>query len=188
MLRKLFELNEADKGTGDGEQPVTPPAQQAATFTQADIDRIVTERLDREKRVNEEKARKSAEEAAAKALKENSQFKELSETQATTLLNKETALTAATGQVTTLTQERDKYKNALEQHVKERRTGLPDHITALLDVLDPLVQLDWLTKNAAALGTTHEGVPATPKAQGNLSEAQKKEAQERSRNNYQNIF
>lgn len=188
---KAFDLLrfEADKGTGEGETPVTPPAQQAATFTQADIDRIVTERLEREKRKGDEAAKKSAEDAAAKALKDNAQFKELSEKQAQAILDKETALHAATTQAETVTQERDKYKSALEQHVKERRTGLPDHITALLDVLDPVAQLEWLSKNAEKLtGTNREGVPPTPKAQGNLNEAQRQQAQTNAQGFYKNAF
>lgn len=189
MLRKIFELNEADKGDGQGEQPVTPPAQQAATFTQADVDRIVTERLEREKNRSLEASKKAADEAAAKALKDNAQFKELSETQAKTLLDKETALTTATAQMETIATERNKYKDALEAHVKERRTGLPDHISALLDVLDPLAQLDWLTKNAAKLGgTTREGVPATPKQQGGQNKENEEEARARARQTYQNRF
>ncbi len=189
MLRKLFELNEADKDAGQGEQPATPPAQQAATFTQADIDRIVAERLEREKRKADEKAQKAAEEAAAQALKDNAKFKELSEKQAQSLLDKETALATATATAEATTQERDKYKAALEKHVKERRAGLPDHITALLDVLDPVAQLDWLTKNAEKLGGTgREGVPATPRPQGNQTEAQKQKAQQNAQGFYQNNF
>lgn len=188
MLRKIMELNEADKDNGTGETPATPPVQQAATFTQADIDRIVTERLEREKRKGDEAAKTAAEAAAAKALKENSQFKELSEKQAATLLEKETVLIQTKAQTETLTQERDKYKTALEEHVKERRTGLPDSITVLLDKLDPVEQMAWLSKNAATLGTNREGVPATPKAQGILNEAQKQQAQTNAHGFYKNNF
>lgn len=180
---------EADKENGQGEQPVTPPAQQAGTFTQADIDRIVKERLDREQRKADEATKKAAEEAAAKALKDNAQFKELSEKQAQALLDKETALATATTQAEAVTKERDKYKTALEAHVKERRTGLPDHITALLDVLDPVAQLEWLTKNADKLGGgSREGVPATPRQQGNQTEAQRQKAQENAQSFYRNNF
>lgn len=189
MLRKIFELNEAEKDNGQSETPATPPVQQAATFTQADIDRIVKERLDREQRKADEAAKKAADEAAAQALKDNAKFKELSEKQAQALLDKETALTTATATAETVTKERDRYKTALEAHVKERRNGLPDHITALLDVLDPVAQLEWLTKNADKLGgDKREGVPATPKAQGNQTEAQRKEASGRAQSFYQSSF
>jgi hypothetical protein len=154
-------LFEADKSTGTGETPDTPPAQQAATFTQADIDRIIKERLEQEKRTSDEKARKAAEKAAADALKENADFKTLSEKQATQLLDLETKLT----QVDTVTQERDKYKTALEAHVKERRKGVPAHILEILDVLDPLAQMAWLDKNTDKLTTQVGGVPATPRAE-----------------------
>lgn len=157
-------LFEADKGTGTGETPDTPPAQQAATFTEADVTRIVKERLEQEKRTSDEKAKKAAEKAAAEALKDSADFKTLSEKQATALLERETELTQHKTQLETAAQERDKYKSALEAHVKARRAGVPDHIGALLDVLDPLAQMAWLDKNTDKLTTQVGGVPATPRA------------------------
>lgn len=158
-------LFEADKSTGTGETPDTPPAQQAATFTQADIDRIVKERLEQEKRTSDEKARKAAEKAAADALKENADFKTLSEKQAASLLERETELMQTKTQFETTAQERDKYKTALEAHVKERRKGVPAHILEILDVLDPLAQMAWLDKNTDKLTAQIGGVPATPRAE-----------------------
>jgi hypothetical protein len=154
-------LFEADKSTGTGETPDTPPAQQAATFTQADIDRIIKERLEQEKRTSDEKARKAAEKAAADAIKETGDFKTLSEKQAEKMLELETKL----AQTDTLTQERDTYKQALEEHVKKRREGVPADILEILDVLDPLKQLAWLDKNANKHTTQVGGVPATPRAE-----------------------
>lgn len=177
-------LFEADKGIGSGETTDTPPAQQAATFTEADVTRIVKERLEQEKRTSDEKAKKAALQAAADALKESQDFKTLSEKQATAMLELETKLT----QAETVTQERDKYKSALVEHVKERRKGVPDHIGALLDVLDPLAQMAWLDANADKLTTQVGGVPPTPKPAGNMDAAQKEKAQERSKNFYQNVF
>lgn len=188
---------EADKGTGTGDATGTNSGQDDKPFAtfkteadlQAAIDNRVKERLERAQRQADEKAKAAAEEAAAKALKDNAQFKELSEKQAKAILDKEAALATATTRTETLTQERDKYKTALEAHVKERRNGLPDHITALLDVLDPVAQLEWLTKNAEKLGgNNREGVPATPRPQGNQTEAQRQQAQEKAKSFYQGIF
>jgi hypothetical protein len=149
--------------TGTSETTVTSPAQttEERKFTQAELDRFVLERLATEKRTSDEKARKAAEKAAADALKENADFKTLSEKQATQLLDLETKLT----QGDTVTQERDKYKTALEAHVKERRKGVPAHILEILDVLDPLAQMAWLDKNTDKLTTQVGGVPATPRAE-----------------------
>jgi small-conductance mechanosensitive channel len=196
---KAFDLLqfEADKGTGTGDATGTNSGQDDKPFAtfkteaelQAAIDNRVKDRLERAQRQADEKAKEAAEKATADALKANSQYKELSEKQATDLLNKTTALTTVTTDLDTVTKDRDKYKNALEAHVKERCAGLPDHITALLDVLDPLARLDWLTKNAAKLGgTAVEGVPATPKQQGGQSKENEEEARARARQTYQNRF
>lgn len=189
---------EADKGTGTGDATGTNSGQDDKPFAtfkteadlQAAIDNRVKERLDRAQRQADEKAKAAAEEATAKALKDNAQFKELSEKQQQALLEKETSLVQTKAQFETVTQERDRYKSVLEEHVKERRAGLPDSITVLLDKLDPVEQMAWLTKNAATLGGNgnREGVPATPRQQGNQTEAQKQKAQEKATSFYQGIF
>lgn len=71
--------------TPAAEQPVVnaeqQPAEQPAdkTFTQADVDRIIKERLQREQSKAEQLAQKAREEAEAKALAEQGKFKELYE-------------------------------------------------------------------------------------------------------------
>jgi hypothetical protein len=123
------------------------------------FDEVAKRAYDAEKKLKALEAAKEQE--ATKALKENSQFKELSEQQAQKLIDLETKLT----QADTVTQERDKYKTALEAHVKERRKGVPAHILEILDVLDPLAQMAWLDKNTDKLTTQVGGVPATPRAE-----------------------
>lgn len=161
---------EADKGTESGGNTGDTPGEKGgdkpATFTQADVDRIVNERLAREKGKAEAAQKKATDEAAAKALADNQQFKELSEKQAGQLAKLEADLAEAVKNVETLTGDAGKYRQALEANVAERRKGLPDHILALLDNLDPVAQLNWLTTNAEKLGSVN-GVPATPRSNGN---------------------
>lgn len=61
--------------------PETPPAPKAEekTFTQADIDRIVKERLDRAEKLSAEKLQKEQEAAEQKRLQEQGEFKTLAE-------------------------------------------------------------------------------------------------------------
>jgi len=68
------------KATGDATGTQTQTAE-AKTFTQADIDRIVKERLDRAQRQADEKMAKAQAETEAKALAEQGKFKELYEKQ-----------------------------------------------------------------------------------------------------------
>ncbi len=181
-----------ETNTGTSETTATPPAQTAdeKKFTQAEVDRFITERLDREKRQATEQAKKAAEDAAAKALKDSADFKTLSETQAQALLERETDLAQYKTQAETATTERDLYKAALEKYVKGRRQTLPDSINALLEALDPVAQMAWLDKNADKFGATvapGNGQSPKPAAKAGTA-ANEKEAQNRSRNFYQNAF
>lgn len=72
----------AQQTTTTAEQPAAEAAQQPAaerTFTQADVDRIVKERLQRAEAKAQETAQKATQEAEAKALAEQGKFKELYE-------------------------------------------------------------------------------------------------------------
>lgn len=72
----------AQQTTTTAEQPAAEAAQQSAaerTFTQADVDRIVKERLQRAEAKAQETAQKATQEAEAKALAEQGKFKELYE-------------------------------------------------------------------------------------------------------------
>lgn len=176
-------LFEADKGTGTGDASGNnnggnEGANNEAKFTQADVDRMIGERLKRAEESAVQKSKEAATKAEAKALADSQQFKELSEKQAARLLELETASGETGKAIEQLNADRDRYRKALEENVKERRKGVPEHIGALLDALDPIAQLDWLTKNAAKLGGAAGGPPPTPNAQnGDL--AQKEEARKK---------
>jgi hypothetical protein len=73
-------LSDQPSGQGDGDG--NAPGQQAvtpATFTQADVDRIVKERLAKAQSKAEEATRKAAADAEAKTLAEQGEFKRLYE-------------------------------------------------------------------------------------------------------------
>ena len=91
MFKRWMIYLEADKGVGNSEDDKeTEDAtgeenggqnKQASepTFTQANIDRIVQEQLERERKKSDEKARKAKEEAEAKAQEEQQKFQEVAE-------------------------------------------------------------------------------------------------------------
>lgn len=174
-------LCEADKGTqgADNTQKQTEDAtgtnggetKPFAVFAtevefQTKIDNLLKDRLARADEKAKTAAAKAAADAERQALSSNAQFKELSEKQATQITKLEADLLTAQQQVEVLSSDAGKYRTALETNVAERRKGLPDHILALLDALDPVAQLNWLTTNAAKLGAGQNGVPGTPRAQG----------------------
>jgi len=148
-------------GNKSGEVVIAPEKK----FTQEDIDKIVKERLERERKKAEESATKAAEELKAKTLAEQGEFQKLSESQKAKLA--ELALEKATldDSFLKVAADRDRFQAALNAHVAERMKGIPAHITTLLEALDPIAQMDWLTKNASKLGVgaTPTGIDPTPK-------------------------
>jgi len=156
MLRG-FLYHSADDGQTDGgtnAQTGTEPTKTERTFTQAELEAIVKDRLERQKRASEAQAEKTRQDAEAKALAEQGEFKALAEQHAARIaeLEQETEASKA------LAKERDRYQAALKKHLDSQRADLPPHITALLDRLDVADQLDWLADNRAALQTIGDGV------------------------------
>lgn len=145
-------------GTNGGETVTFDEAQQAR------LDQIIAERLDRERkkweqRVADEKRR--AEEAAEEQrLKEQEEYKALAKKRAT-------KVEELSAQVENLEPEIERYKNALEAQLAAVRDGLPEHILALLDRLDPVEQIEYLADNSEHLRARNgAGVPPSPDPSG----------------------
>lgn len=158
-IKKGQEQAENKTETGDstgaskpeGEKPnageVTFSAEQQE-FLNKLIRKAKDEGRDTAKAQLEEEQRKASEEAERKQLAEKQQFKELSEKQQADLTALEAKAKADAETLKAVTEERDRYKVIVETSLSERRKGLPEHITALLDELDPIKQLEWLAANA----------------------------------------
>lgn len=142
-------------GTQPGKQAGPAQTTQERAFTQADVDRIVKERIEREKAKGEAAAQKARQAAEAQALAEQGKFKELSESQGKRIAELEATadeLKAAQGQL-------KKYQQALSEYRDAQYAGIPDHIKALLEGRDILDQMAWLTANQEKLK------PAAPPAE-----------------------
>ncbi len=167
-----------DAQAGDGNAAGLPEASEtvrepektaAGLFTQADVDRIVKERLEREKTARERAAQKAREEAESQALKQKQEWQTLAEMNAT----RAGELQARLGELEPLGDQMARYRSALEKSLADEKKDLPRHVVVLLEKLDPVEQLEYLAVNRAELGrdTRPEGVPATPAArQRSLSE------------------
>lgn len=143
---------------------VTPPepnggSTEEAKFTQSQLEAIVKDRLERERKKAETATAKAREDAEAAALTKNAEWQALAERRAEQL----TAAEAKAAEVDSVQQRADRYEVALKSHLDSQRKDLPAHITALLDKLDPVEQLEWLSANREALTKGSNGVPATPK-------------------------
>lgn len=101
-------------------------------FTQADVDRIVNERLDRERRRQEDQR-----------LEEQEEYRELAETRL-----------ARIRELEPLEERVERLEAALERHLEAEREGLPDHILTLLDRMDVDEQLAYLAEHRDTLKPT----------------------------------
>ncbi len=160
--------NRGKKPDTPGEQKTeTPPASGGdKTFTQADVDRIVTERLEREKSKSEKDAKKIKDKAEADALVAQQEWQKLAEKRAKEVEERDKQL----ADLEPIKAKAERYGAALKKYLDAQRAGLPDHILALLDKLEPADQIEYIATNRDKLVTTPAGqgdlkkpVPPTPK-------------------------
>lgn len=145
--------------------PATPPAPTAESkveFTpeqQKELDRILSDRLAREKAKTERAEAKARQEAEETSLKERQAFEELANKRQTRITELETQI----GELDTTKQKLAKYETTFGNILKAEKEGLDPSIIALLDRLDPLDQLNWLSENKAkAKPAQKTPVPPTP--------------------------
>lgn len=136
-------------------------------FSQAELDRIIGERLEREreraKAEAAEEQRKAEEAARRKALKDQEDFKSLSESQAAELAQKDeriTALEASEARVTAL-------EERLEKIVDARLGNVEEGYKSLLKNMTVEERADWIEANPKLVANaTAGGSPATPEPAG----------------------
>ena len=145
-------------------------------FSQADLDRVVEERLKREKAKAESAAQKAKEKAEAEALANQEKWKELAEKNGSTLTQIQTELEAKAGELETAAQRVERLEKALQAQLTSAKDGLPEAVLELVNRLDPVDQLEYLAKHKTSLGVKNgTGVPASPKPadEGAVSTEQK---------------
>lgn len=132
-------------------------------YSQAEVDAILKERLDRAKRKADEETERRRQQEEQDRAKQQGEWQKLAEQHEARVKELEPVVAKA-----------DRYEAALKTHLEAQRKDLPAHITALLDRLDVAEQLEWLSANAEAIRpqttastnghTTAAAVTATPKA------------------------
>ena len=162
-------LFEADKGTEGGDTTGDATGQNSGTdkptptFTQSDVDRIVNERLDRERKKAESVTQKAREEVESIALADQAKFQELADKRGKQVTDLETANATLTTQLEAVTAKADRHEKALTKLLAEQLKAVPEHLHSLLSKLDAVEQLEWIAGNADKMKTATNGVPPTPK-------------------------
>lgn len=134
-----------------GDATGTNGGNEGRTFTQADVDRMIEDRLKREREKAERDRQKAEADAEAKRLEEQKQFEELANKRQQRI-----------DELEPTAQKAERYEAALKTHLETQRTGLPEHILEILDRMDVTDQLEYIAKHHDKLkpaGTERNGIP-----------------------------
>lgn len=143
------------------------------TFNQADVDRIVADRLKRADEQAAKKAEAAARKAKEEALVKNQEFQELAQQRLETITEQEAEL----AKLADFERAFKKAEAALVVYRDQLIEHVPDNVKPLLEKMDTVDQLEWLAQNVQAGddGKQDNGdkprFPNTPKpGQGTMSE------------------
>lgn len=123
--------------------PESTKTSEGRTYTKAEIEAIVKDRLERQKKSVDAQAAKIAEEVRMKTLVESGDYKKLAE-------DREAALHAAQKQLA----EMERYQLALGAQLEREKTGLPQYLIDLLADKSVVDQLEYLAKHGKTLRQT----------------------------------
>lgn len=151
-----------------GEQQQEPTQQTERTFTQTELDRIISERLAKERTKAEAAAVKAREEAERKAAEEQGEFKRLYEQTAQRLA--ETEARAKAAEIASIKREVAARLNMPAKLAERLQGETAEDIEA--DAKDLMAALP---KPAAPNINSGTGIGAAPQQNGAMSEAEKKE-------------
>lgn len=154
-------------GAQAGQQGQSPAATPAPitfadeTALQAEIDKRLKDRLERERKKSDVQAEKARAEAERKTLEEQGNFKLLHEKAQARVGELEAAQAEAEAQAKALTEKVERYEAALTAHRDASYKTIPESIRKLLEKMDLAEQLEWLSANAATLAPPTTNINAT---------------------------
>lgn len=168
-------------GGKDGNNGSNTSAQAKATFTaeqQAEVDRVVAERLSRAKKTSEAEAEKARKKAEDDALAKNKEFETLANTRQQEIEAKDKELEAFKG----IAEQNEKYAEAISKIVKTQLEKLPKPVQVLMAKMTPLEQMGYLAEYAKDLNLDLKDVPETDPA--DPSKRLTKEAEEKGKSDF----
>ncbi len=151
--------NNAD-GKNAGSNDESKNAQSKVVFSaeqQAEVDRVVANRLARAKKESDADAEKLRKKAEEDALTKNKEFETLANTRLQEIDAKEKELVELRG----VKEQSDKYAEAISKIVKTQIEKLPKPVQVLLAKMSPLEQMDYLAQYAKDLQIDLKDVPET---------------------------
>lgn len=160
----------ADEGKGSGGATDDPEGDKGVTDTNVDddgkqsdiaiavtfasqkafqdhVDGIIKDRLARERQKSDKAADDAKRKAAEDALAANAEWQKLAEDRAKRIAELEPLQAESESHKS----DAEKYRAALAVQLEALRANLPAPIIALLDNLDPIAQMEWISKNGEAV-------------------------------------
>jgi len=169
--KKKKDESAEDQNAGDDK---SKDKKEEKTFTQAELEQIVKDRLDRERKKAEGETEKARKKAEADALEKNQEWQKLAEQRQTRIDELETK----TAELAPFKDQAEKYKKALDDQLAEQKKKLPKFILPLIENMDPVDAMAYITKHAEELGAKPQTYSETPDGkEKNVSDDDKKEAQ-----------
>jgi hypothetical protein len=123
---------------GEGTDPIKT---EEPKFTQADVDRILKERLEREHSKAQKAAEKARADAEAKAMAEQGKYKELAE-----------AAQGKVGELEPYKERAERLEAVLLKRWDTEKPSVPDYILPLLEKMPVDERLDYVTENREKWG------------------------------------
>lgn len=158
--------------------PATDPGQEPKTYDEDYVKKLRAEAAEHRTKARDvqkqldaqqeelDKARKAQEAKAADKLKEQGEFKALAEQYATRI-----------SELEPLEAKVERYETIITGMLENQREGLPEYVTQLLDKMDPVEQLSWLTENKARF-SQQPAEPAQPRGLAGFNPATGQPAKE----------
>lgn len=152
-------------------------AKEEKVYSKAEVEEIVKERFERERRRLAKDAEEKLKTAEEETLAKNQEWQKLAETRATEIAD----LTKEKADLEPFREQAEKYKKALDDQLAKLKEKLPKYILPLIEKMDPVDAMTYITENAEALGAKPETYSETPDGkEKKVSDDDKKKSQEAS--------
>jgi small-conductance mechanosensitive channel len=160
-----------------GDEKKKAKAEDEKKFTQAELEAIIDDRLKRERKKSEDAAEKARKQAEAAALEKNQEWQKLAEQRTKDL----DALTKEKTDLEPFKEQAEKYKKALDDQLAKVKATLPKYLLPLIEKMDPVEAMAYITEHAEELGAKPATYSETPEGkERKLNDEDKKKAQESS--------
>jgi hypothetical protein len=169
------EKSEKDNSDAGDDKDKGKAKKEDKLFTQAELDAIIDDRLKRERKKSEDVAEKARKKAEDEALAKNQEWQKLAETR-----EKEIAdIAKEKSELEPFKEQAERYRAALNAQLAKVKERLPKYLLPLIEKMDPVEAMAYITEHAEEIGAGPETYGETPKSrEKKVSDDDKKKAQD----------